>query len=183
MPVSDSDSRIPSAVEHVEMPRREPTGSPRDPVLTLYIKKLIRDWEASGKDAKDLAKAAGVAPSLISGLKSDSFGVGGKSGVRFAKAFGRDYPDFIADAYGWWKVEGKAAHPRVEPDPVPERELAIAIAKRLGVHPRAIQDAREASFPPNVTPSAKWLVKRMLAYDELFPRDDDDADDGTGSST
>lgn len=167
------------------MSRREPTGAPRDPVLTAYTKKLIRDWEAGGRDAKELAALADVVPSQISGLKSGAFGVGARSGQKFAKAFGRDYADYVQDAWKWWGVEGKQQNPPVAPDPVPERELAISIAKRLGVNPRAIQDAREAGFPPGVAPSAKWILKRMLAYEELLlpARDADaDAEDGTGSS-
>lgn len=105
----------------------------RDDVISGFVRAKIREWRyVEKRELQELARAAGFGKSTPSQVLFGT-GVGGKTGPKFAKAFGyASYDAMKSAAWEWWKEQGQAGHDSVS---VPKTEAmgeAIAAVLALG---------------------------------------------------
>lgn len=106
-------------------------GTGRDSAVTEYVRARIREWEASGRDQRELATKAGVSEATISQVKT-RIGVGSRSIDGFARAL--DFPsaaELRNAAYSWYQQKSAMGNARAD-----EPAVAAAIASVLSLQPR-----------------------------------------------
>lgn len=143
--ISDSDSEVNRIqpyrfrINDINPATLSPVANRQD-ALSDYIRMRIRDWGASGREYKELARIAGIAMSSPSTVLMGT-GVGRKTGRGYAVAFGfgpRSNPDAaykaLQDAaYKWWLSKGQQAADAVaNPDDPGISEAIDVLTKTMG---------------------------------------------------
>lgn len=139
-------------------------SSARDAILTEYVRKRIREWEAAGRNLQDIEVQNGVrymSKSYTTRIKLGMNGVSAKTAPGFARAFGfANALELQMEAHRWARNEGrealeKFADPSLESDP--NKKQALEFAKKMNVDDLAIKEALEKH--PNVRDESTiwWL--------------------------
>lgn len=145
----------------------------RDQPISDYVRKLIREWEASGRLLQDLARAAHVAKSMPSQVKKGT-GVGSRSRAGFARAFGMTDEQLVERAFEWWKEHGRQAAVLSAPaaDTYPQRAEAVEVVKDLLVATdaqlRPIIDAYGAELFANR--DRDWWISTLMTELKILRR-------------
>lgn len=130
----------------------EPTTEP----VTDLIRQRLRELKSGGRTYKDVAREAGLAPSMISQLMLETSQATIYNATRLAKPLGyRDLPALVNAAYA--RARGAEAA-----EPAPQRAQAIAFALEHGVTmeqiDRAIRRFADARFEEM---DAVWWLSRF----------------------
>jgi hypothetical protein len=138
-------------VNQSEGARLRVVGTPRDPVVTEWVRWRVREILSSKKmTGVELATKVGLSPALISQI--DKMGVAGRSIEKWARFFEFKSVDAMREhAWEWWREK----NPRTS-----EREQDPAVVEALGV---------VRGLHPNVTDGAmKTILHRFAdpAFDE-----------------
>jgi len=100
--------------------------------ISAFIRELIRRWQNDGKLIKDLAKEAGLAPSMPSQIKAKTSDATFYTASKLARPFGyRDLPALVLAGWEWFhegRFESVQAHA-----PEPASAEAVRLAKRFGM--------------------------------------------------
>ena len=93
---------------------------PRETARTLsdYGRAIVEAWLDDRRYATELAKAAQLSPSFITGLQAQEYGLGTKAIVGFASALGLSLGEFERRAQDWHR----AGRPALGPEALPPRE-------------------------------------------------------------
>lgn len=138
----------------------------RDDVITGFVRMRIREWrDVEKRELQELARAAGFGKSTPSQVLFGT-GVGGKTGPKFARAFGyASYDAMKAAAWEWWKQQGEAGHDAVAfPKTAPMGD-AIEAVLLLGQGSREQVETIMVAFahPRFRTRDKDWWIQTLLA--------------------
>ncbi len=138
----------------------------RNEALSDYIRTRIREWQSSGREMQELARIVGVAKSGPSGVVRSGVGIGKKSAIGYAVAFGfgtRNDPESAyaaiqAAAYQWWMAKGQHAAEVVSETEDPSMLQAIEVLKD---HMQATEAQIRAIM-------ADYIAPRFVGRDSMF---------------